>query len=573
MRILFISSVHNSLSQRLSVELSRRGHAIALSIGATGDRMCQDVERSQPELILAPMLKAAIPEAVWREHLCLIVHPGIAGDRGPSSLDWAIAGGESRWGVTVLQAVAEMDAGPIWATETFAMPHEPVTKSSLYRAEVTEAAVRAVLLAVARVADPSFVPEPLDYNRPDVRGQPRPSMRQSERAVEWSSHTTEEIVRRVRAADSNPGVLMTVLGQPVYVYGAHPEGLLRGPAGQVIAQRTGAVCVGTVDGAVWFTHAKAKARTSGQRHAGIKLPATQVLQPWLRGVPHSDVDFHQPVAYRTYRDIEYWEHGQVGFLAFDFYNGAMSTEQCRRLASALRYAGSRPTRVLCLLGGRDFWSNGIHLNVIEAADQTRARVVAQHQRHRRRGPPDPVRPPARDRRSARQRRRRWGDAGPRRRPGLRPQGVVLNPHYRTMGNLYGSEYWTYTLPRRVGAGRAREITTACQPMGTDEACEIGLLDAAFGADADEFLRQLEGTAESLAADPSLACQLLQSGGADRRTSANGRWPATASASWRTWPTTSLGPDPAYHEARRRFVRKEPSADSAGSGSVLPVLAA
>ena len=28
-------------------------------------------------------------------------------------------------------------------------------------------------------------------------------------------------------------------------------------------------------------------------------------------------------------------------------------------------------------------------------------------------------------------------------------GIVLNPHYRTMG-LFGSEYWTYVLPRRVG---------------------------------------------------------------------------------------------------------------------------
>ena len=34
---------------------------------------------------------------------------------------------------------------------------------------------------------------------------------------------------------------------------------------------------------------------------------------------------------------------------------------------------------------------------------------------------------------------------------MRP-GVVLNFHYRNMGNLYGSELWTYTLPRRIGAG-------------------------------------------------------------------------------------------------------------------------
>ena len=30
-------------------------------------------------------------------------------------------------------------------------------------------------------------------------------------------------------------------------------------------------------------------------------------------------------------------------------------------------------------------------------------------------------------------------------------GVVLNPHYQGMSGLYGSEYWTYLLPKRVVA--------------------------------------------------------------------------------------------------------------------------
>lgn len=46
MRILFITSAHNSLSQRLAIELSRRGHTIALSIGTSGDGMLANVERS-----------------------------------------------------------------------------------------------------------------------------------------------------------------------------------------------------------------------------------------------------------------------------------------------------------------------------------------------------------------------------------------------------------------------------------------------------------------------------------------------------------------------------------------------
>src|SRR5262245_44529719 len=263
MHILFITTAHNSLSQRLAVELGERGHHISLCVDATADGMIEAVARHRPELILAPMLKTAIPEQVWRHYRCLIVHPGIIGDRGPSSLDWAISLGVERWGVTVLQAVAEMDAGPIWAAEAFPMPRQAVTKSDLYRAEVTEAAVRAVLSAVARVADGNIEPEPLDYGRPEVLGRLRPAMRQSERAIDWAAHTTADIARRVRAADSSPGVLTSLLGRDVYVYGGHEEERLSGPAGAIIAQRHGAVCVATVDGALWLSHAKVKAPEVG----------------------------------------------------------------------------------------------------------------------------------------------------------------------------------------------------------------------------------------------------------------------------------------------------------------------
>ena len=36
-------------------------------------------------------------------------------------------------------------------------------------------------------------------------------------------------------------------------------------------------------------------------------------------------------------------------------------------------------------------------------------------------------------------------------------GVVINPHYKNMGNLYGSEYWTFVLPRRVGQERVEAV--------------------------------------------------------------------------------------------------------------------
>ena len=151
MRILFLTHAFNSLTQRLYVELTALGHEISIEFDINDSVTTEAVDLFRPHLILAPYLRRAIPEAIWREHVCLIVHPGIVGDRGPSALDWAILKGEAEWGVTVLQAETEMDAGPVWASETF--PMREAKKSSLYRNEVTEAAVRAVKAAIDRLPD------------------------------------------------------------------------------------------------------------------------------------------------------------------------------------------------------------------------------------------------------------------------------------------------------------------------------------------------------------------------------------------------------------------------------------
>lgn len=52
------------------------------------------VDHYNPDVIVSPTLMKAIPEDIYQKVKCLIVHPGIKGDRGPSSLDWAILNGE-----------------------------------------------------------------------------------------------------------------------------------------------------------------------------------------------------------------------------------------------------------------------------------------------------------------------------------------------------------------------------------------------------------------------------------------------------------------------------------------------
>ena len=52
-----------------------------------------------------------------------------------------------------------------------------------------------------------------------------------------------------------------------------------------------------------------------------------------------------------------------------------------------------------------------------------------------------------------------------------------------MGNLYGSEYWTYLLPKRVNADTARFITQELRlPISAQRAKKIGLIDYTFNPD-------------------------------------------------------------------------------------------
>ena len=194
MRILLLAHSFNSLSQRLWLELAEQGHEVSLELDVNDAVTSDAVRRWSPDVVIAPFLKRAIPEAVWSTVRCLVVHPGIVGDRGPSALDWAVQEHLPHWGVTVLQANAEMDAGDVWASVEFDM--REASKGSLYRNEVTEAAVAAVHTALARI-EGGEQPSP-PRHLADARGTLRPPMRQADRAIDWQRDSTDLVLRKLR---------------------------------------------------------------------------------------------------------------------------------------------------------------------------------------------------------------------------------------------------------------------------------------------------------------------------------------------------------------------------------------
>ncbi len=549
MRILFLTHSFNSLAQRLFVALRGAGHRVSVEYDINDPTSVEAVELFRPDLVVAPFLKRAIPGRIWRSTPCLIVHPGVVGDRGPSALDWAILNQESTWGVTVLQANEVMDGGDIWASETFST--RTASKSSLYRGEVSSAAVSAVMQAVERFESRRYQPQsPASFGQP--AGRERPLARQGDRVIDWLVDDTATVLRKIRSADGFPGLrdpgLSAITGKDLFLYDAHAAPMLKGAPGSIVARSGEAVGVATADGGAWL----GRLRDRRSDH-NFKLPAVQVLSDRAGALREHDLSVEG-----GYRDIHYTEQDGVGFLHFPFYNGAMSTDRCERLLSAYRDAVASAPRVIVLCGGPEFWSNGMDLNQIEAAES------AADESWRNINAIDDISEAIIRTTSCLTVAALRGNAGAggvflaRAADEVWSHGeVTLNPHYKDMGNLFGSEYWTYLLPRCCGEERAAQIMASRLPVGVAEALSLGLIDRSLTQRRDSFMPAVEQAAAALAAAMDFKDRLENKRQQRDRDEARKPLAQYRDEELARMRANFYGFDPSYHIARYNFVHKIP----------------
>ncbi|RNA05551.1 hydrogenase maturation [Brachionus plicatilis] len=484
-KVLLFSSSYNAMTQNIEKVLSRLGHKCLFEVAKTDDQMINAVQEFKPDLIVCPFLKKAIPKQFYEKIKCLIVHPGVKGDRGPSSLDWAILNNSKEWGVTVLEASREMDAGNIWATENFQMPKN-YTKANLYNSFVCQTAEKLVVDCISKFGDANFVSEPLDYSKTDVKGNLHRTIRlsDSERSINWSLDSTSVILSKSNAADTQPGLKseLTIKDQKIarFVFGACKEDYLE-PAssisiGEIFAKRGDAVCVKTKDGSVWFScmrSFKSKENTSP-----IKLPSTlQLCQiERFQSIQESSLDILPLPDSNTYQEISFEKVDRIGILYFNFYNGAMDTLKCNRLLRAIKECSKQDINVLVLAGSETNWSNGIHLNVIEnspdPAEESWQNIKAINNVAK-----EIIL--LRDIMTISAIQANAGAGGVYLSLAsdfvFAKSGVVFNPHYKKMG-LFGSELHTLTAPKRIGKFMLEYLKESARPLITKEAVQINLID-------------------------------------------------------------------------------------------------
>jgi len=466
MKILLLVNSFNSLTQAVYVKLKDVGHTVSVAFAINKEQMLCEIEEFKPKLILCPFLKKFIPSSIYESYQTFVFHPGIRGDRGAYSLDYAILQDKKRWGGVWLRVNELYDGGDIYASGEFAM--REATKASIYRQEIKEVAVNSLEKLLQNIEQNSFTPQILNpIHKPFT---------QEIRAINWQKDSTKEIIKKINLSDSDPGVLDEILGVKCYLFGAWEEEKFKGAPKEILAKRDGAICLGTVDGAVWISHLKEPNR--------FKLPATYVLKERLKGVKEQRLPLIFDKSYKTFYEISCDIKDGVGYLHFNFHNGAMSSAQCVKLKYAIDYLKEQ-VDVLVLKGGADFFSNGIHLNILEYSKKqgedgweninamndlvasilytTEAVTICSFEKNAGAGGVflglacDFV---------------------------VAKEGIVLNPHYKTLG-LTGSEYHTYTLPKRVGESEAKKLLNECLPISATKALKLGMVDELFSKDSYE----------------------------------------------------------------------------------------
>lgn len=553
MKILLLCSVFNALARRLFVDLREAGHKVAVTFEADLGATLTRIDETRPDIVVAPILRRAIPAQVLARLPCLVIHPGPPGDAGPQALDHAILTRQAQWGVTVRRAAPELNAGPVCAARSF--PMRRASKSSLYAREVVDAASACVTEALAGFAEgraPAPPPAPWWRGRIGER----------DRMVSFEQDDADSILRKIASADGAPGALALVGGRHVHLYDAHPEGALTGPPGAVLARREGALCLAARRGAVWIGHARSPAMAGAT--GGFKQAAATLLARESSGAPHSPMPAPAVApAAPTLQDITYREADGVGALRFDFYNGGMGALQARRLGDAMDLAAARPTRVLVLQGGERFWSTGIDLMSVEAAREPAAEAWDAANAFadlmlRLIGMTDKLTFAALSGGAA---------AG-----GmflalacdevLARRGALLTAHGLTAEGGACAGYSAYLASRRLNPTLAASVLGARRPVGVDAALRTGLVDRIGPPAATDFAAWAAEQARAAAADPELSRRLVAK--AARRAEDEARQPL---ASWREREMERLrgllfDPGSAFHQARRDFLARPGSGHTA-----------
>lgn len=186
----------------------------------------------KPGLIVVVAYGRILPASILRlaPHGCLNVHYSLLPKlRGAAPAAWTIINGEPRGGVTTMQLVEKMDAGPIYLQEEVALAADETTAS--LQAKLTPVGVSLLQATIRRIKEESITPRPQD----DTQVTFAPIIKKADGLIDWT-RTAAEIERRVRGFNPWPSAYTHIRGKLLKVHRATvvAEPPMAGSAGEVV---------------------------------------------------------------------------------------------------------------------------------------------------------------------------------------------------------------------------------------------------------------------------------------------------------------------------------------------------
>ena len=479
MKILLIISSFNSLSQSVYCKLQELEHKVFIKFAISKELMIEAVQEINPDIIFCPFLKQFIPNEIFENYPTFVLHPGIIGDRGHNSLDNAINDEVKQWGVVILKANEVLDGGDIYAQSNFIMREES-SKASIYRNEVTQSTLKALEQFLQNYQNKDFIPTK------QILNPIHKNLSQENRKINWQKDNTKQILKKINMSDSTPGVKDEILGVECYLFSAFIEDTLRGETKEILAKRDGAICIGTIDGAIWISQI--------QELDSFKLPATYVLKDKIKGIEEKRIPLVIEDERKSFYELRVQRKDEIAYLYFNFHNGAMTSTQCIKLKYAIEYL-KEECKVLVLMGADDFFSNGIHLNILEDSKKQGedgwSNINAMNEAVKAVLLCDEIITVASFNKNSGAGGVFLGLACDY---AISSENTIFNPHYKTLG-LSGSEYHTFILPKRVGQTKSKELLENCLPINANYAKKINMIDEVYPF--EDYQEKLEIFCENL----------------------------------------------------------------------------
>jgi len=161
--------------------------------------------------------------------------------RGAAPIQWAVANGESRTGVTIMRIDAGLDTGDILlAEETAILPEEDAVELGFRLAGM---GARLLVRALDGLAAGEIVPEKQDHTQASYA----PLLKKEDGRIDWR-RTAAEIHNRARGLQPWPGAYTSFRGQTLHVWKSRPSAGIAPaatqPSGRIVRTRPLAVSCG-----------------------------------------------------------------------------------------------------------------------------------------------------------------------------------------------------------------------------------------------------------------------------------------------------------------------------------------